>query len=99
MLVLDGVVNLTEGDEYIYHEMIAHVPIFYGGIGTKKVLIIGGGDGGTAREVLRHDCIESVDMVEIDQKVIDICKEYFPSTANTLKDSDKRLNVMIDDGI
>lgn len=77
MLVLDGVVNLTEEDEYIYHEMIVHTPMFVNPE-IKRVLIIGGGDGGTAREVLKHEGVESVKMVEIDEKVISVCKEYFP---------------------
>ena len=70
VLTLDGVVQTTEGDEFIYHEMLTHVPILAHGA-VRRVLIIGGGDGGMAREVLRHKSIETVVMVEIDAGVIE----------------------------
>ena len=78
VLTLDGVVQTTERDEFIYHEMITHVPILTHGA-AKRVLIIGGGDGGTAREVLRHSAVEHVTMVEIDAGVIEFSKEFLPT--------------------
>ena len=68
ILTLDGVIQVTEGDEFIYHEMMAHVPIFSHGA-ARRVLIVGGGDGGMAREVLRHKGVERVVMVEIDAEI------------------------------
>ena len=70
VLVLDGIVQLTERDNHIYHEMIAHVPLLAHGT-AKRVLIIGGGDGGTLNEVLKHR-VENVVMVELDQQVIEL---------------------------
>jgi spermidine synthase len=96
MLVLDGVVNTTERDEFVYHEMISHVPLLTHP-NPKRVLIIGGGDGGTAREVLRHTQLEKVVMVEIDQVVIDAAKKYLPTMARGL--SDPKLELIVDDGI
>jgi spermidine synthase len=96
VLTLDGVVQTTEGDEYIYHEMLTHVPILAHGR-ARHVLIIGGGDGGMAREVLRHKLVESVTMVEIDERVISFSKTYLPSLSNGAFD-DPRLNLVIADG-
>jgi spermidine synthase len=79
VLTLDGVVQTTEGDEFIYHEMMAHVPILAHGR-ARRVLIIGGGDGGMAREVLRHASVEHVTMVEIDAGVVDFSKRYLPAS-------------------
>jgi spermidine synthase len=95
LLVLDGLVMLSEGDEFVYHEMISHVGLFTHR-NPKTVLIIGGGDGGTAREVLKHQGIEHVDLVEIDKMVIDVSKEYFPNLGNF---ADRRLTVHIKDGV
>ncbi len=95
MLILDGYIQITEKDEYIYHEMIVHVPLMTHPEPT-SVLIIGGGDGGAAREVLKHSSVEKVIMVEIDAEVVEICKSYFPATANALKDS--RLELIYADG-
>ena len=78
MLVLDGVINLTERDESVYHEMLVHVPLF-SHPDPLKILIVGGGDGGTAREVLKHEGIERIQQVEIDREVIAVSKKYFPS--------------------
>ena len=78
VLTLDGVVQTTEGDEFIYHEMLTHVPILAHGA-AKRVLIIGGGDGGMAREVLQHSSVEHVTMVEIDAGVVEFSKEYLPA--------------------
>ena len=82
ILVLDGIVQITEKDEFIYQEMMAHVPIFSHSKPT-KVLIIGGGDGGILREVLQHHSLTKVVMVEIDQDVINACIEYIPSINNS----------------
>ncbi|MEX2451005.1 MAG: polyamine aminopropyltransferase [Rhodospirillales bacterium] len=96
VLALDGIIQTTEGDEYAYHEMLVHVPMFALG-DAKQVLIIGGGDGGTLRETLRHD-VERVTMVEIDRRVIDLCETYMPSlSAGAFEDP--RADVIIDDGI
>ena len=77
VLVLDGVVQTTEKDEFMYHEMLVHVPLF-SCPDPRRVLIVGGGDGGSLREVIKHD-IEHVDMVEIDREVVDLCTQYLPS--------------------
>lgn len=78
VMALDGVIQTTEGDEFVYHEMMAHVPITAHG-DAKRVLIIGGGDGGMAREALRHKSVEQVTMVEIDRGVVDFCVEHLPN--------------------
>lgn len=96
MLVLDGVVQTTERDEFIYHEMLTHVPLVAHG-NAKRVLIIGGGDGGVLREVVRHP-IEAVVMVEIDGVVVDRCREFMPSLSDGAFE-DPRAEVLIDDGI
>lgn len=96
MLTLDGMVMTTEKDEYVYHEMITHVPLLTHP-NPKKVLIIGGGDGGTAREVLKHKGLEEVVMVEIDDKVIEACKQHLPHIASAL--DHEKLNLIVDDGI
>jgi spermidine synthase len=96
VLTLDGIVQTTEGDEWIYHEMMAHVPILAHGA-ARRVLIIGGGDGGLAREVLRHAAVEHVTMVEIDKGVVAFSKEYLPSLSAGAFD-DGRLELVIADG-
>jgi spermidine synthase len=96
VMTLDGVVQTTEADEFVYHEMMAHVPIFAHGH-VKKVLIIGGGDGGMLREVLRHDGVE-VTQVEIDQAVIDMSVEYLPNHSQGAYDN-PRANIVIADGM
>ncbi|EBA17749.1 spermidine synthase [Roseobacter sp. SK209-2-6] len=96
ILTLDDVVQTTEGDNFIYHEMLTHVPILAHG-NAKRVLIIGGGDGGMARETLRHTSVEHVTMVEIDAGVVDFSKEYLPMLSNGAFD-DPRLNLVINDG-
>lgn len=90
-------VQTTEKDEFIYHEMLTHVPILSHGK-IKKVLIIGGGDGGILREICRHKNIENITMVEIDNKIIDLCKKYFPNHSNNSY-QDFRLKLIIDDGL
>jgi len=96
VLALDGIVQVTEQDESHYHEMIVHVPLFTHPK-PSKVLIIGGGDGGSAREVLRHPTVESVTLVEIDSQVIDLSRKYFQSICKGVFE-DSRLKVFIDDG-
>lgn len=94
VLALDGIVQTTEGDEFAYHEMLVHVPMFAHGH-ARKVLIVGGGDGGTLREVLRHD-VEAVAMVEIDRAVIDACRAHMPSlSAGAFEDA--RVELVIAD--
>lgn len=96
MLVLDGVINLTELDEAVYHEMLVHVPLF-SHPNPESVLIIGGGDGGTAREVLRHTSLTKVRQVEIDARVIEVCKRYFPSISHGF--DNPRLDLTVTDAI
>jgi spermidine synthase len=95
-LVLDGNIQVTERDEFIYHEMIAHVAM-NSHPHPQKILIIGGGDGGTAREVLKHDSVQVVDLVEIDERVVENSKIYLPTMACAFNDS--RLKLHIEDGI
>jgi len=97
VMVLDGVVQTTEADEFIYHEMMAHVPLLAHG-NAKQVLIIGGGDGAMLREVLKHDTVEQVTMVEIDQAVIDMAKEHLPNHSQGAFD-DPRANIVIANGM
>ncbi|MGR3803957.1 polyamine aminopropyltransferase [Marinibacterium profundimaris] len=96
VLTLDDVVQTTEGDNFIYHEMLTHVPILAHGA-AKRVLIIGGGDGGMAREVLRHASVDHVTMVEIDAGVVEFSKTYLPMLSQGAFD-DPRLNLVIADG-
>ena len=96
VLALDGIVQTTENDEHAYHEMLAHVPILAHGK-VNSVLIIGGGDGGVLKEVLRHQQVDSVTMVEIDQGVVELCKEYLPTISDGAFDSPKT-NLVIGDG-
>ena len=95
-LIIDGIMMLTERDEFIYHVMITHVPMAVHP-NVKNVLVIGGGDGGTLRELSRYKGIESIDIVEIDEEVIKVCKEFIPKTACGF--NDPRVNVYIEDGI
>jgi spermidine synthase len=96
VLINDGIIMLTERDEFIYHEMIAHVPLFVHP-SPQRVLVIGGGDGGTVREVLKHDCVERVVMVEIDEVVVTACRRHLPSVSQAL--DDPRLEIIFADGI
>jgi spermidine synthase len=97
VLVLDGIVQLTEEDEGIYHEWIAHWPLFALPKPAEHVLIIGGGDGGVAREVLRHKYIKKVTMAEIDRLVVDLCREHMPAISEGIFD-DPRFELIIGDG-
>jgi spermidine synthase len=97
-LTLDRMVMTTEKDEFVYHEMITHVPMISHGR-VRKALVIGGGDGGTVREILRHKELEEVVMVEIDEAVIRASKEHLPGIAVALDSGDPRLEVIVGDGI
>jgi spermidine synthase len=97
VMALDGVIQTTEADEFIYHEMLTHVPILAHGL-AKRVLIIGGGDGGMLREVAKHATVEHITMVEIDGTVVEMCKEFLPNHSRGAFE-DPRLNLVIDDGM
>ncbi|KAL9166214.1 hypothetical protein ABFS82_05G015100 [Erythranthe guttata] len=92
VLVLDGVIQLTERDECAYQEMITHLPLC-SILNPKKVLVIGGGDGGVLREVARHSSVEKIDMCEIDKMVVDVSKEHFPSVAVGFNDPRVTLHI------
>ena len=96
MMVLDGYVMLTEKDEFIYHEMIVHVPMAVHP-NAKRILIIGGGDGGAVRELVRYKNVESVDLVEIDERVVDISRRFLPQTACGF--DDPRIHLFFEDGL
>ncbi len=95
-LALDGIVQTTVVDEFIYHEMMVHVPIQARNEPTKSVLIIGGGDGGVLREVLKYDSVERVVQVELDEAVIIACRKYIPEICGNWKDH--RVELVIGDG-
>jgi spermidine synthase len=96
LLVLDGMVMTTDKDEFVYHEMISHVAL-HTHPNPKQVLIVGGGDGGVVREVLKHPSVERVVLAEIDGRVIEASKEYFPAIAAGL--SDPKVDIQVVDGI
>jgi spermidine synthase len=96
VLALDGVIQLTERDNHIYHEMIAHVPLLAHGA-AKRVLIIGGGDGGTLKEVLKHP-VDEVVMVELDDDVVSLSKRYLPQVSDGAFD-DERVDLIIGNGV
>ncbi len=95
MLVLDGLVQTTERDEFIYHEMLVH-PAMLAHPEPKRVLIIGGGDGGSVREALKYPSVEEVHLCEIDEEVIIASEKYFPTIAGKLRDS--KVKIFIEDG-
>ena len=95
-LTLDGYMMLTERDEFIYHEMITHVPMAVHPR-VKKVLVIGAGDGGVIRELVRYPEIEEIDLVEIDELVVEVCRKYLPQTACRL--DDPRVRIHYEDGL
>ncbi len=95
MLVIDGITMLTEFDEFAYHEMIAHVPLLTHPR-PRRVLVIGGGDGGAVREVLKHREVECVHVCEIDEEVVRACREHLPSLASSF--DDQRVKVFFRDG-
>ncbi|KAG6488074.1 spermine synthase-like isoform X2 [Zingiber officinale] len=92
VLVLDGIVQLTDRDECAYQEMIAHLPLC-SIPSPKTVLVIGGGDGGVLREIARHSSVEHIDICEIDKLVIDVCKQFFPDLSVGFEDPRVRLHV------
>jgi spermidine synthase len=96
MLTLDGLLMITEKDEFIYHEMITHVPMAVNP-DIEKVLVIGAGDGGTVNQLVKYDTIKEIVMVEIDRLVVDKCIEYFPKLTAGL--SDPRVNIRYEDGL
>ncbi len=95
-LTIDGLMMLTEKDEFIYHETIVHTPMAVHP-DPKNILVIGAGDGGVIRELTRYDIVENIDLVEIDEMVIEASKKYLPQTA--CKFDDQRVNVYIQDGL
>lgn len=95
-LTLDGYMMLTERDEFIYHEMITHVPMAVHP-DAKNILVIGAGDGGVVRELCRYDSVVQIDMVEIDPMVVEVCKTYLPLTTCSL--DDKRVKIFYEDGL
>ncbi|MCL1975762.1 MAG: polyamine aminopropyltransferase [Firmicutes bacterium] len=95
-LILDGYMMFTEKDEFIYHEMITHVPMAVHPR-VEKVLLIGAGDGGAARELTRYDTIQHIDLVEIDPQVVAVCREFFPEITKSL--DDPRLHIHHEDGL
>ena len=97
MLMLDGATQVTSKDEFIYHEMMTHVPIFAHG-NVREVLIIGGGDCGIAEEVLKHKSVERLTQVEIDASVVEFSKEHFPEFTKPVL-TNKRFDLVIDDGM
>lgn len=96
MLLLDGIIQTSLRDEFVYHEMLAHVPLFLHPR-PERVLVIGGGDGGTVREVLKHPEVRRVHLVEIDERVIAVSRQYLPELASSF--DDPRVEIRIDDGI
>lgn len=95
-LTLDGFMMLTEKDEFIYHEMITHVPMMVHP-NPEHVLIIGAGDGGAVRELVKYENVKQIDLVEIDEMVVDVCRKYLPKTACAL--DDPRLQIHYEDGL
>lgn len=96
ILVADGDLMLTEKDEFIYHEMITHVPMAVHP-DVEKVLVIGGGDGGIVRELVKYDTIHKIDVVEVDPLLIEVCRKFFPQMACSLNDS--RVEITNEDGL
>jgi spermidine synthase len=96
LMVIDGCVMLTDRDNFIYHEMMSH-PVLFSHPDPKNVLIIGGGDCGTLREVLKHDCVQQVTQVDIDERVTRLSEQYFPQLCES--NGDPRARLLFDDGI
>ena len=95
-LTLDGLMMVTEKDEFIYHDMIVHVPMAVNPA-IRRVLVVGAGDGGSIRELTRYSSVEHIDMVEIDKMVVDVCRKYLPLTAGKL--DDPRVHIHYEDGL
>lgn len=96
MLVLDGMVMTTDEDEFVYHEMISHLPLTTHP-NPKKVAVVGGGDGGAIREIIKHPAVEEAHLIEIDGKVIEYTKQYLPYIASGL--DDPKVTIFVADGI
>lgn len=96
MMVIDGCIMLTDRENFIYHEMMAH-PVLFAHPAPKRVAIIGGGDCGTLREVLKHDCVEQVTQVDIDERVTRVAEQFFPQLCAA--NGDPRARILFDDGI
>lgn len=96
LLVIDGAVMLTSADEFVYHELIAHLPMFTHG-NVQRAAVIGGGDGGTIRELLRHSSLQEAYLLEIDERVVRISQEFLPEVASGL--TDPRVHLEFGDGI
>ncbi|WWP02381.1 MAG: polyamine aminopropyltransferase [Candidatus Dasytiphilus stammeri] len=96
IMAIDGIVQTTENDEFIYHEMITHVPLLTMP-SAKKILIIGGGDGASLREVIKYKYLEKITMVEIDENIINLCRKYLPNH-NQNAYTDIRCEIIIQDG-
>ncbi len=97
LMSLDGCYMVTEKEEFVYHEMLVHIPLF-SHPNPQNILVIGGGDGGTVREILKHQCVKSIDFVEIDEDVYKLSKIYFKNLTRGLA-NDKRVNFLFGDGI
>ena len=97
VLTLDGGIQVTTGDEFIYHEMLAHVPIYAHGA-VKTACVVGGGDGGMLREILKHQAIQQAVLVEIDAAVVEFCRTHMPSVSDGAFD-DPRTEIVIADGL
>ena len=96
MAALDGEIVFSDADEFIYDEMVTHVPMAVHP-NAKKILIIGGGDGGVAKELIKYPFVEKIDVVETDKMFVDVCAEMFPDIAQGLKD--ERVNIYYEDGL
>ena len=96
ILVVDGDLMLTEKDEFIYHEMISHVPMAVHPQ-VERILVIGGGDGGVVRELAKYDTVEQIDVVEADPLLVEGCRKYFPQMACSL--NDPRVHIYHEDGL
>lgn len=96
MLVLDGIVQTTIRDEFVYHEMITHIPLFTH-LNPQNILVVGGGDGGAIREILKHPSVKRVVLCEIDEAVIEECRKYLPEISCGLEDP--RCEIFVGDGI
>ena len=95
MLTLDGIIQVTEFDEFVYQEMLSHIPLF-AHPNPEQILVIGGGDGGILREISRHDCVKNIDICEIDKEVVRVSREFLPELGCGF--DDKRVNLHIRDG-
>ncbi len=95
ILVNDGIIMLTEADEAGYHEMIAHVPLCVHP-SPQEILVIGGGDGGTVREIIKHKQVRQVDVCEIDEQVVEVCRRHFPALTDSF--DDRRVRLYFQDG-